>query len=160
MILLYDRKKKQYDDVWWRFNASTSLRDQFVALQTTCYIGKCKIYVVSSLTLAFTPFVMIFPIRSQSSTLAMAIKNLWLTFYSFFIAYFSKCMLNKHPEEWFGSKCFIGSHNVYYLDGHWHCTGVFVLCLWLELSCLLRYKFSSQTKKAFSFSQNLILLVK
>lgn len=72
--------------------------------RATCYIGKCKIYrrclvshsrfhVSRHDSASLHPWKT--PAASQSSTLAMAIKNLWLTFYVFFTAYFSKCMLNK-----------------------------------------------------------------
>lgn len=91
-------KTEQYDDVWWHFNASTTIccARQLVTSQNVKFIALSRL--TRALTL-FTSELFFLSEQSQSSTLAMAIKNLWLTFYVFFTAYFSKCMLNKHPRR-------------------------------------------------------------
>lgn len=61
--------------------ASTRLRDQFVALQTTCWL-KRNVKFMSTLVLALVMIHSRIP-ASQSSALTMAIKNLLLHFMSF-----------------------------------------------------------------------------
>lgn len=92
---LLDHKMKQYDDVWWCFNSTTS-ETNLLRFRQLVVLQKWKIYVFSSRACSSSWFS--YPV-SQSSTLATAIKKFMTYFLCLFHSLYFKMHVKQTPKR-------------------------------------------------------------